>query len=335
MLRTGLDTGFQNVNDFATPVPTTTGLVLLTAASLGLTAIPVDIIAVTLRRPAASGLALLALYAVPVAVVLGGVPWVLFAISACGYLMLLLVEGRDRLLHWGRPVSATPRGPGAASGPIAAPRDADAPPPLTGQRIGLLAIALAVILPLMVPGLNGNALNRLGQTGSGDGTGNGTGPLNEFAALRGELRQGQEVELMKVRTDLDQPQYLRTKVLDLYQNNSGFSASRASGNRVPVGGDSLPPPDDPPAGDQRAYSTDITLTRDYNDDALPIYYAPTRVNNAGDGWRYDTGKAVIRNTERRGDLQYTVQGEEPTPSVSELAGLAGPVRRRAAASAGG
>ena len=117
LLRAGIDEGFQNINDFATPVPTTTGLVLLTAGALGLTTIVVDVVAVSLRRPAASGLALLALYAVPVAVVLGGVPWVLFAIAACGYLLLLLVEGRDRLAHWGRPVGATPRSAGAVGRP--------------------------------------------------------------------------------------------------------------------------------------------------------------------------------------------------------------------------
>jgi transglutaminase-like putative cysteine protease len=317
LLRAGLDEGFQNINDFATPVPTTTGLVLLTAGALGLTAVAVDIVAVTLRRPAASGLALLALYAVPVAVVLGGVPWVLFAISACGYLMLLLVEGRDRLLHWGRPVAPAGRSASAAAGPIAAPRDSDAPSPLTGQRIGAVAIALAVILPLMVPGLTGNALNRLGQSGSGDGSGNGTGPLNEFAALRGELRQGTQVQLMTVTTDLAQPQYLRTKVLDLYQTN-GFSASSRS-QTARVGQDSLPPPRNQPSGDQRAYTTQVTLTDRYDDDALPVYYAPTRLQDVGDDWRYDTDKATIRSDRRHGDLTYTVQGEEPTPSAATLA----------------
>ena len=128
LLRSGIDEGFQNINDFATPVPTTTGLVLLTAGALGLTTIVVDVVAVSLRRPAASGLALLALYAVPVAVVLGGVPWVLFAIAACGYLLLLLVEGRDRLAHWGRPVGATPRSSGPLGGRILAPPD-EAPGP--------------------------------------------------------------------------------------------------------------------------------------------------------------------------------------------------------------
>jgi transglutaminase-like putative cysteine protease len=316
LLRSGLDDGFQNVNEFATPVPTTTGLLLLTSGALGLTAVVVDIIAVSLRRPAASGLALLALYAVPVAVVLGGVPWVLFAISAFGYLMLLLVEGRDRLLHWGRPVTSTPRAVGAMAGPIGTPQDGDAPPALTGQRIGAVAIALAVILPLLVPGLSGNALNRLGQSGAGDGTGNGTGPLNEFAALRGELRQGQQVELMTVNTDLPQPAYLRTKVLDRYQAN-GFSAATTPA-RVSVGGDSLPPPDNQPSGDQRSYNTTVTLTNKYNDDHLPVYYAPTRVQDAGDGWRYDQDKAVVVSSSRHGDFRYTVQGEEPTPSADQL-----------------
>jgi hypothetical protein len=264
LLRAGIDEGFQNINDFATPVPTTTGLVLLTAGALGLTTIVVDVVAVSLRRPAASGLALLALYAVPVAVVLGNVPWVLFAIAACGYLMLLLVEGRDRLAHWGRPVGATPRSTGTGGGRILAPPE-EAPAPLTGQRIGAIAIALAVILPLMVPGMTGNALNRLSQNGSGDGSGNGTGPLNDFVALRGQLRQGDEVTLMTVSTNLDHPQYLRTKVLDRYQNDSGWSPSNVSA-RTPVGGGAgLPSPDDEglATGSKSEFTTKVQLTGKY------------------------------------------------------------------------
>jgi transglutaminase-like putative cysteine protease len=317
LLRTGIDEGFQNIDDFATPVPTTTALLLITAGALGLTAIVVDLIAVTLRRPAASGLALLALYAVPVAVVLHGVPWVLFAIAACGYLLLLLVEGRDRLAHWGRPVAAASRQP---AGPIRAPVDPDAPAPLTGQRIGAAAIALAVVLPLLVPGMTGNTLNRLGQTGTGDGTGNGNGPLNEFAALRGQLRQGEEVALMTVRTDLPEAQYLRTKVLDRYQPN-GWSASRTSARITAGDGAALPTPgpEAPTTSSQVSYRTTVQLTGDYNDDHLPVYFAPTRVEDVGDDWRYDTDKAVIVNDRRRGDFTYTVEGNAPTPSAEELA----------------
>lgn len=319
LLRAGIDEGFQNINDFATPVPTTTGLVLLTAGALGLTTIVVDFVAVTLRRPAASGLALLALYAVPVAVVLGNVPWVLFAIAACGYLLLLLVEGRDRLTQWGRPVGANPRSASAGSGPIQAPPD-EVPAPLTGQRIGAIAIALAVILPLLVPGMTGNTLNRLSQSGAGDGTGNGNGPLNDFVALRGQLRQGDRVTLMTVSTTLDRPLYLRTKVLDRYQENSGWSPSNVSARTQVDNGAELP---DPAAGgldtgSQRIYSTDIQLTGKYNDNYLPVYYAPKRLDNVSDDWRYDSGKSVVVSDRRHGDFNYTVSGEEPTPTADEL-----------------
>ena len=318
LLHAGIDEGFQNINDFATPVPTTTGLVLLTAGALGLTTIVVDVLAVSLRRPAVSGLALLALYAVPVAVVLGGVPWVLFAIAACGYLMLLLVEGRDRLAHWGRPVGAAPRSAGAAAGPIQVPPD-DAPAPLTGQRIGAVAIALAVILPVMVPGMTGNTLNKLSQSGTGDGTGNGNGPLNEFAALRGQLRQGQQITLMTVSTDLPRPQYLRTKVLDRYQDNVGWTASNVSARTQVGDGNELPAPDaDGLSPNTTPYNTEVKLTGDYNDNYLPVYYAPDRLDNVGDGWRYDNGKSVIVSDRRSGDFTYTVHGNEPTPSVEEL-----------------
>lgn len=315
LLRTGIDQGFQNVNDYATPVPTTTALVLLTAGALGLTAVAVDVIAVALRRPAASGLALLALYAVPVAVVLRGVPWVLFAISAFGYLMLLLVEGRDRLLHWGRPVAPASRA-GAVAGRIAAPAQDDTPSPLTGQRIGAIAIAVAVVLPLLVPGMTGNALNRLSQSGAGDGSGSGNGPLNEFATLKGELRQGQEVTLMHVRTDLPQPRYLRTKVLDRY-SNSGFSAS-ASDPQPIQDGDTLPAPDHQGQDTEQHYRTEVALTDKYNDDHLPVYYAPSQLQDIGSGWKYDTDKAVVSNDSARGDFSYVVEGDEPTPTAGAL-----------------
>lgn len=307
LLREGLDAGLDNVTNLAAPVPATRGLVLLTASCLGVVAIVVDLVAVALRRPAASGLALLALYAVPTAVAVDGVPWVLFAIGATGYLVLLMVEGRDRLLHWGRPVRPARDDAG----------DAEAPLPLTGQRIGAAAIALAVVLPLFVPGLTGNALSRLGRTGSGtSGTGTG-GALNEFASLRGELRRGAPLELMRVRTDLDRPFYLRTKILDRYQS-SGFAATRedadeGAGSRLslPVGQDR--------SSEERDFRTTITLTGNYRDDHLPTYYMPLQMEGVDDSWNYDREKSVVVGRRRDGDFEYTVVGVAPVPTAATLA----------------
>src|SRR5579875_3586505 len=82
------------------PRPGTPGVALLAAGGIGLAAVVVDIIAVRLRRPALTGLPLLAVYIAPIASAakvggLGGL--VAFALAASGYLALLSAEGRDRL----------------------------------------------------------------------------------------------------------------------------------------------------------------------------------------------------------------------------------------------
>ena len=305
LLRTGLDRGMTNVNQLAAPVPATTGLLLLTSACIGGLAIVVDVIAVGLRRPAASGLALLALYAVPTAVAANGVPWVLFAIGATGYLVLLLVEGRDRLLHWGRPVGAAETG------------EADAPLPLTGQRIGAAAIAIAVVVPLLVPGLTGNALSRIGRTGGSTGTGSG-GALNEFAALRGELTRGAPLELMRVRNGPEPMPYLRTKVLDDYRP-SGFRSTNDDFD-VTIDSRLTAPRLEPRRGPDRTFSTEIELTGNYRDDHLPVFYWPSTLEGLNDSWRYDDEKAVVGRKDGLDDgLKYRVLTIHPLPSITQLA----------------
>ena len=309
LLRAGLARGLTNVNELAAPVPTTTGLLLLTAVSLGGVAIVVDVIAVGLRRPAASGLALLALYAVPTAVAADGVPWVLFAIGATGYLLILLVEGRDRLLHWGRPVGTGPAGEAGADGPL----------PLTGQRIGAAAIALAVIVPVFVPGLTGHALSRLGRTGSSSGTGAG-GALNEFAALRGELRRPAPLELMRVSTSQDRPLYLRTKVLDRY-SAGGFSSTNDDLDQE-IGQRLTLPTLQPRKTPERYFTNTIRLTGNYRDNRLPIYFWPLQVGGLGDSWRYDDEKVVVGRKDGLDDgLEYTVEAIAPEPTAEQLGNI--------------
>ena len=63
-------------------------------AGVGLVALAVDTLAVTMRRAALAGLPLLALYTVPTTVAPDGVSWVAFALGGIGYLTLLLAEAR-------------------------------------------------------------------------------------------------------------------------------------------------------------------------------------------------------------------------------------------------
>jgi transglutaminase-like putative cysteine protease len=311
-LHEGLQAGFLDVRELAAPVPVSAGLALLTAAPVGLVAIVVDIVAVVLRRPAAAGLALLALYAVPSAVAFSGVSWPLFVIGASGYLVLLMVEGRERLLRWGRPI-----------GPAGTPDDAgeEAPLPLTGQRIGAAALAAAVIMPLFVPGLTTNALSKLGRTGVGDGTGTGAGSLSPFVALKGQLDRPEPRELFRVTVNPEAGDlwYLRLKVLERFVPGGWTD----TGSRDEEGLRTLL---SMPYGQvrgrpaaERGYTAQVTVTEEYRDDALPTFYAPLKVDSLGGEWEYNWRKGVLlTGSQQRGGFTYQIEGAEPRPTREEL-----------------
>lgn len=103
--------GVRDVGEFAIPAPLTDGIKLLLVSGVLLIGLLVDLLAVTVRTAAAAGLPLLALYSVAAGLSGGGdASWIAFLLAGCGYLMLLLSEGRDRLAQWGRVFGAAPAG---------------------------------------------------------------------------------------------------------------------------------------------------------------------------------------------------------------------------------
>jgi transglutaminase-like putative cysteine protease len=169
---------------FAPPVTGTRGVILLAAASIGLVAIVVDVIAVRLNRPAIAGLPLLVLYMAPIATAAktGGIGTVVtFLLAATGYLGLLASDGRNRLRGWGRVVTVwhyageDERLGGADIRGLAA----------TGRRIGLAAVCAAIVAPLVLPSLN---LHRLFEKGAGGTNVINPGLPNPVDQLTGLLR---------------------------------------------------------------------------------------------------------------------------------------------------
>jgi TgpA N-terminal domain/Transglutaminase-like superfamily/Domain of unknown function (DUF4129) len=100
--------GFTDSRKYAPPVPELAGLVLLSTAGIGLTAIMTDLIAVRLRSAALAGLPLLVLFTVPVAI---NAPHsqlstgIIFCLGTAGYLAMLSADGRERIRVWGRLIS--------------------------------------------------------------------------------------------------------------------------------------------------------------------------------------------------------------------------------------
>src|SRR5580692_1476387 len=112
-------TGFNDASRYAPPVPNLPGLLLLTVAGVGITAVLTDLIAVRLRSAALAGLPLLVLFTVPVMLNAPHsqlVTGLVFCLGGAGYLAMLSADGRERIRVWGRLVSlwrSTPRYDGA------------------------------------------------------------------------------------------------------------------------------------------------------------------------------------------------------------------------------
>ena len=128
--------GLDGTARFAPPAPATPGILLLTAAGIGVAAVATDLLAVRLRRPAVAGLPLLVLFCVPLTAsvhqsVFGAMT--VFILGMAGYLAMLAVDGRERLRLWGRLVTVWHRGQDAAVAQRAAPTPRNSPPPAAGS----------------------------------------------------------------------------------------------------------------------------------------------------------------------------------------------------------
>ena len=175
----------------------------------------VDLLACTLRRAPLAGLPLLTIYSVPVSILLGGVSWWVFALTAGGFLVMLFLQESEQVARWGRPLgsdaASDPSGFGVRTGAIRT----------TAGTIGGVATALAVFVPALVPTLNLSVFSN----GFGPG-GDDISVTNPMLDLRRDLQRGDDVPLVQVRTTDRDPSYLRISVLTRFSFNEWTSGNR-------------------------------------------------------------------------------------------------------------
>jgi transglutaminase-like putative cysteine protease len=279
-----------DMRELGVPVPDGDPLLFITVLGVGFVAICVDLFTVGMRRPALAGLPMLAVYSVPVAVYTDSVPVVPFIIGACGFMWLLVSDNVDRVRRFGRRFT----GDG---------RDVDMwePSPLAaaGRRLAVVGVVLAVALPLAVPGMTTGLIDRFGTGGGGDGPGSGRGgtgsSVDLFANLSGQLRQDEEVELVRVRTNDPDPYYMRFGVADRI-TTEGFATRRATG--APA---SRALPDEVPdrqGVSQRRYHATVEVTG-LEQALLPIYIQPVNLDGVDANWYYDDAMQVIYSNRSR------------------------------------
>ncbi|WP_169944819.1 DUF3488 and transglutaminase-like domain-containing protein [Microbispora sp. H11081] len=310
-----LGTGFEDIQRYAAPVPPHPGITLLTAAGVALIALIVDVFAVRLRRAALAGLPLLALFTVPAAVMADPIGWPAFVIAAFGYIGLLVTDGRERLSHWGRAVVVR-RSAGAARG--AAPDTERLA--LSGKRIGVTAIALAILVPATLPALTPDPLFGFG-VGNGLGGGGGNiGIPDAVAKLGGQLRQQSNGTVLTYTSSDDEPRYLRIYSLDIFDGTKWTLAPLRGRPEDRVSEGPLPPtPGLRPGVSVRRAEMRVAMSEDIDKlNFLPLPYPARQVDVDGD-WRADRSSLMVFSTENEAaGLEYRVISEEPEPTTTEL-----------------
>ncbi|MGZ9930473.1 transglutaminase family protein [Streptomyces sp. NC-S4] len=306
--------GLRDVGEFAIPAPLTDGIKLLLVSGVLLIGLLVDALAVTLRTAAAAGLPLLALYSVASGLAGGGdASWFSFLLAGCGYLMLLLSEGRDRLAQWGRVFGAAPRR-GAADSGLGNGAGGQATAPVKfGRRIGAVTLGLALAVPAVLPSLGGGLLggNQEAEE-SGGGTGGTISAVNPLVSLQSNLNAQDNRVILKYRTNSPQQadQYLRILALDEF-NGVKWEASGRALTDVP---EQLPPPPglrSPVSGTAVEVTTSISAADYYTQRYLPMPYPATSVAIGGK-WRFEPAGRTLVGDQLGRDRFQNVQGAEYT-----------------------
>ncbi len=308
---------------YAPPVPGTHGIVLLAAAGIGVMAVAADLLAVRLRSPAIAGLPLLALYSVPITTNAkqGGVgATVVFCLGISGYLALLAADSRDRLRIWGRLVTVWQnKDKEAVQKPDTRALAA------SGRRIGLAAISVAILIPLLIPGIGVHGLFSGGASPGPDGRDRVQLP-NPIAQMQQQLQAPSPQTVLTYTTDAVDPasQYLQVYVLN-YNGLSGAWGLVPPGRSVSVGHGPLQPAPGVTARTPEITShTRIRFASGVSGygtklSFLALPYAPASLAISGD-WHQDKPTLMVYSTSAPlSGLTYNVTSRAAEPSAGEPA----------------
>ena len=294
--------GRLDINRFAPPILPERGVVFLVVAGVTAVAIALDLLVVGMRRAPLAGLPLLTLYTVPIAVAPDGVPWYLFALAAAAYVGLLVADGRERLVRWGRSMGFTEH-----ETEVHQFRDdvQTAPVARVGRRVGAAAVGLAVAVPLFLPNFDSSLFGN--GTGPGDGDGRTVVTNDPVVDLNRDLREPRDVPIFSYTTKDPTPDYFRQVTLDQFDGKEWKQTER----RIPddqVATDQLPTALGVGADlDSTAVRTHVQISNSLDSHWLPVPYPATGLDASG-RWVYDSASLNIFGVDRgTAGLGYDVQ----------------------------
>ena len=258
----------------------------------------------TLRRPAVAGLPLLAVYCVPAAVLRDGLAWPLFLLAGGGFLLLVAVDSVDRMQAWGRVLSG---GAGSRS-PLGTVF-------VGARRLASVSLALAVVVPVLVPGLGERVLT--GSSGRGPGNGPGTVTvLNPLLRLRADLGNRSTTPLLTYTTSAVEPGPLRIVTDDRFTGET-WEPTEGQVPRANRPQDGAPLPQGLGADVPRTPEQTTISVRGLAQTYLPVPFPWSRIDVQGN-WLYDAPtQNVVGDGVTSANLTYTVEHFSPrvTPEL--------------------
>jgi transglutaminase-like putative cysteine protease len=268
----------QQIDTSTAPVAATPEILFLVTAAFGLLTVGVYATAVIAKAPAAAGVPLLAVFAVPAALADQLLPWWAMAGAAAGFGLLLVAAGG---LH-----SQFTGGTALVAGAV------------------IVALGVGIITPFI-----GTAGRFAGNGGGGQA---GSIGLTPFTALRGQLEQTTPAELFEVR-GLSRPTYLRALTLRQYVPDRGWEATRPAPG-IPLPGPVQQQPDVP--GDFVDVRISNLAFRDYwlplYGEPIDVADLPETQ------WLYDPASGTGYTGRPREEDGWRQRAVLPTPSMQQL-----------------
>ncbi len=273
----------------------------------------VDIVVGTLRRVPLAGLPLLTIYSIPVSLLGGGVSWIVFTLTAVGFLLMLYLQESRQIARWGRPLGGgagqdpDPSGFGVSNGALKS----------SATAIGAAATALAVIVPVFIPTFGIGIFDG----GFGKGGGNQLKIVNPTADLMRDLRRGEDYPMVQVTTDDPNPEYLRVAVLNRFSDNEWSSGDRTASSDQSATGEVPAPAGLDASVPTREFDYDVKIFDGFSSTWLPTQFPISYIQAPGD-WRYDLTTmdfmAFDEDLNARG-MSYSMTSIKPTLDAEDMA----------------
>ncbi len=277
------------------PVEPTTPILCLVVIAIGLVAVLVDSLAVAAGTPAASGLVLLCVYAVPASLADEMLPWWSFVLGAGSYAVLLAVDGTHRHQVWrGRSPRSSSSGGNNATAPVT----------LVSVAVVLALIVGAVFTPV------GTVGQLPGNVGAG-GLASGGFSLKAFTKLRGMLDQKGNQEMFRIRGLTDDRRYLRATTLKAYIANEGWDLGPGMPNGRSLNTELPLEPGRSPNGETTRVEIEPVNSED---NWAPVYPSPRLIEGLPADARFDelSGAVYTRRPRKFNTYVEFVDLNQPT-----------------------